>query len=145
MALAARWADLFGRRVAAGRQVALIHGDVHALGNVLVADGPASSRFGLIDWTQAKRGIGAHDLMCLLVGLPSDDRRHRDTPVIAWYHATLLANGVTGYTAGQCEWDFRFSVLTNLWHAVFQDSPRWLATTMQVVDARDCRALLAEG
>ena len=144
-ALATQWADLFGQRVADGHNVTLIHGDMHALGNVFVADDPAEPRFSIIDWTQAKRGIGVHDLMYLLVGLPSDDRRQRDTPVIARYHVALLANGVTGYIAEQCEWDFRFSALTNLWQAVFQDSPRWLATTMQVVDAWDCRALLAEG
>ena len=118
VALAAQWADLFGERVADGRQVTLIHGDMHALGNIFVTDDPAAPRFSIIDWTQAKRGIGVHDLMYLLVGLPSDDRRRRDEVVLARYHAALLANGVTDYTAEQCDWDFRFSALTNLWQAV---------------------------
>lgn len=141
-ALSSAWPGFFEKRVAGGRAITLLHGDLHLLGNVFVSKAGVAGGVRLIDWAQAKRGLGPHDLMYLLLAADVPDRAERDTRLLRRYHEGLLAAGVSGYTWAQCLWDYRFSVLTNVWQAVFQDSPQWLRKTLAVVQAWESVALL---
>lgn len=141
-ALSSYWPDLFRTRVVNSHAITLLHGDLHLLGNVFLAKKGIAGGVKLIDWTQAKRGLGPHDLMYLLLSVDVPDRVGRDTRLLRRYHEGLLAKGVSGYAWAQCVWDYRFSMLTNLWQSIFQNSLRWLRKTKEVVRVWECEALL---
>lgn len=134
--LANRWADRFRVRVERGAAITLIHGDFHLLGNVFLAQAPTvMPPIKVLDWTQAKRGLGPHDLMYMLLAVDAPDRVARDTHLLRRYHAGLQAAGCTQYDWDQCLWDYRFSLLTNLFQTLFQDSVYWFRKTAEVVQA----------
>jgi hypothetical protein len=136
------WAPRFVERTAAGRALTLIHADFHCFGNVLFA--PGHSRPRVIDWSELKPGLGPHDVAYCLMGLPCVDRARRDDVLMRRYWEGLCAAGIRDYAWPLCQWDHRFSVLTNLFQAVFQGSAVWFRKTAAVVNALDARAALAE-
>lgn len=137
-----RWATRFSERID-HRCLTLLHGDFHLLGNVFIARQPdAASPIKVIDWGQAKRGLGPHDLMFALLSVDAADRRSRDLALLRRYHQRLLARGVRHYGWDQCLWDYRFSLLTNIYQSIFQESLRWFRRTLEVVDLWEAHALL---
>jgi Ecdysteroid kinase-like family len=126
------WGKLFLERTRDSRQITLLHGDFHLTGNSFFRFHDPM-RIKLIDWAQHKRGIGAHDLMYMLLSAEDQGRLERDEHFIARYHAKLLEAGVTGYALEACRWDYRFCLLSNLFQSVFQNSPRWLRRNLHVV------------
>lgn len=141
--LDAGWAPAFIERTANHRGVTLLHGDLHLLGNVFVARQPdAASPIKVIDWGQVKRGLGPHDLMFALLSVDAADRRSRDLELLRRYHQRLLARGVTDYGWEQCLWDYRFSLLTNVYQSIFQVSLRWFRRTLEVVERWEAHELL---
>ena len=140
--LARRWEEVFRGRTQAMKEVTLIHGDFHLLGNVFFARADSLS-LKAIDWAQAKPGLGPHDLMYALISAPAHDRLARDTSLLKCYHTELRARGVAGYSWAQCLWDYRFSLLTNLWQAILQNSLHWFRKTVELVGMWESEALLA--
>ncbi len=140
--LAHRWEEVFRGRTRAMQDITLIHGDFHLLGNVFFARAHGSS-LKVIDWAQAKPGLGPHDLMYALISAPTQDRVVRDTALLKRYHAELSEQGVAGYSWTQCLWDYRFSLLTNLWQAVLQNSLYWFRKTSELVNIWESDSLLA--
>ncbi|WP_208729706.1 phosphotransferase family protein [Corallococcus exercitus] len=138
----AAWAPRFVERTAAGRGMTLIHADFHCFGNVLFV--PGAPRPRVIDWSEIKPGLGPHDLAYCLMGLPCVDRARRDDALMRRYWEGLCAAGIRDYSWPLCQWDHRFSVLTNLFQAVFQGSEVWFRKTAAAVDALDACAALAE-
>lgn len=135
-----RWEHQFQARVADGRAITLIHGDLHFLGNVFfTADDP---RPKVIDWSELKPGLGPHDLAYCLSVVPTGDRLARDRELLRHYWEALRAAGVDDYSWDLCEWDFRFSVLSNLFQSVFQRSVRWYRTSLAAIDVLDARTTL---
>jgi len=132
-AMCENWARLFAQRVTAGQALTLLHGDLHVMGNVFLSRRGAPGGVKFIDWTQAKRGLGPHDLMYLLLSIETPDRASRDTALLRRYHSALVQNGIRNYSWAQCLWDYRFSLLTNLWQAIFQESVHWFRTTLDIV------------
>lgn len=138
-----RWAPLFSARTARDRGLTLIHGDFHLLGNVFIAkDATNPYPIKVIDWGQAKRGLGPHDLMFALLAVEAPDRPSRDLELLRRYHQRLLSLGIQGYTWDQCLWDFRISLLTNVFQSVFQGSLHWFRRTHDVVESWKARDLL---
>jgi phosphotransferase family enzyme len=136
------WEHQFLARVADGRAITLIHGDLHFLGNVFfAADDP---RPKVIDWSELKPGLGPHDLAYSLSVVPAGDRLDRDRQLLRRYWEALRAAGVDDYSWELCEWDFRFSMMSNLFQSVFQRSVRWYRTSLAAIDALDARATLIE-
>ncbi len=126
------WEALFLARTRDSRQITLLHGDFHLAGNSFFSPyDPA--RIKLIDWAQHKRGIGAHDLMYMLLSAEDQGRLERDEHFIGLYYAKLLEAGVTDYDLDACRWDYRFCLLSNLFQSIFQNSPRWLRRNLEVV------------
>ncbi|MCB0080068.1 MAG: hypothetical protein KDE47_04020 [Caldilineaceae bacterium] len=131
--LSVKWIELFAARVANGRALTLLHGDFHVLGNVFAAQLGDRRVLKIIDWSEAKRGLGPHDLMYMLLAIDVDDRYKRDLRVLQRYHRGFQVAGVTDYEWEQCLWNYRFSLLTSLFQPLFQDSVRWFKKTMEVV------------
>jgi hypothetical protein len=139
-----QWAAAFRDRLARHRDLTLLHGDFHLLGNVFMAKASSTvSPIKVIDWGQAKRGLGPHDLMYALLSVEVPDRRSRDLELLRRYHQRLLARGSRGYAWEQCLWDYRFSLLTNVFQSVFQGSLRWFRRTCDVVESWKASELLA--
>lgn len=136
------WPEKFAARTLSGENLTLLHGDLHLLGNVFVPRSDPAKGVRIIDWTQAKRGLGPHDLMYMLLVVHSENRRERDLIYLQQYHAGLIQAGVEGYSWEQCLWDYRFSLLTNLWQSIFQSSVRWLQHTLEVVKVWEAQGLL---
>jgi hypothetical protein len=138
-----QWAAPFIERTARQRGLTLLHGDFHLLGNVFIAkDSTNRHPIKVIDWGQAKRGLGPHDLMYALLSVEVPDRQSRDLKLLHRYHQHLLELGVHGYAWEQCLWDYRFSLLTNVFQSVFQGSLHWFRRTLGVVEAWKARELL---
>lgn len=94
------------------------------------------------DWSELKPGLGPHDLAYCLFSVPSSDRRARDLSLLRRYWEGLRAAGIESYSWDLCQWDYRFSILTNLFQAVFQRSLAWFRKTAAVAAELDCRAAL---
>lgn len=135
------WGRVFRSRLQSAHQLTLLHGDFHLLGNIFFAragDAPPK----VIDWAQAKPGLGPHDLMYALLSADAPDRLARDTALLKRYYDELSKGGVKGYSWAQCLWDYRFSLLTNLWQSVFQGSLGWFRKTSDVVSIWESEGLL---
>lgn len=139
------WQPNFQQRIVKGHAITLIHGDVHLLGNVFFAnEATTEPKLKLIDWTQAKRGLGVHDLMYALLSVEAPDRVARDKKFIERYYQGLLAAGIRHYSWEQCLWDYRFSLLSNVFQSVFQDSVSWFRKTCEVIDVWQAQAILVQ-
>ncbi len=205
------WETMFTQRIAQGH-LTLIHGDLHPLGNIFLTHeyftAPSPSSFSnssslpscaspssaplssntstpvIIDWAQCKLGIGAHDIMYLLLSARCENRIARDTHLLRMYH-TILMREITNanahstssakckttnailtnspsettnahtisssaiplqevYTFEQCVWDFRFSMLTNMFQSIFQDSMKWLCVNIEVVHEWNCKLIVSK-
>jgi hypothetical protein len=130
-ALSARWEDRFVARVTKGN-ITIIHGDLHPLGNVWVTK---TGTPVIIDWAQIKLGLGPHDIMYLLLSLQTDNRIERDTGLLRMYYEELIASGKVSadYSFDQCLWDFKFSLVTNLFQSIFQNSFKWFNVNLKVI------------
>jgi aminoglycoside phosphotransferase (APT) family kinase protein len=136
------WEQQFLRRVASGKAITLIHGDFHFLGNVFFR--PGDVRPKVIDWSEAKPGLGPHDLAYCLTVVPADDRLARDRVLLRQYWDGLREAGVRDYSWELCEWDYRFSAISNLFQSVFQRSAKWYRKSLAEIEALGSREILAE-
>jgi phosphotransferase family enzyme len=127
------WESQFRRRVGEGRVLTLIHGDFHFLGNVFFSG--TDPRPKVIDWSELKPGLGPHDLAYSLAVIPTADRL---TLLRRYWEALSLDD----YSWDLCQWDFRFSLLSNLFQSVFQRSPRWYHTSLAAIDSANARSTL---
>jgi hypothetical protein len=124
--LAGAWPGLIAARSALGH-VTLIHGDFHLVGNVFLKAGAPPRA---VDWSEAKPGLGPHDLAYALISQATPDRASRDDTLVARYHARLLAAGVQAYPLDQALWDYRLALLTNLFQAARQSNLTWMRKTL---------------
>lgn len=127
------WESQFRWRVGAGRALTLIHGDFHFLGNVFFTG--TDPRPKVIDWSELKPGLGPHDLAYSLAAVPTADR----LALLRRYWEALAADD---YSWDLCEWDFRFSVISNLFQSVFQRSVHWYRVSLAAIESADARATL---
>lgn len=133
--LVTAWERQFHARVADGRALTLIHGDFHFLGNIFFTIGDPRPK--VIDWSELKPGLGPHDLAYCLSVLPTADR----DGLLRRYWEAL---GVRDYSWELCHWDFRFSVIGNLFQSVFQHSVKWYRTSLAAIERFDGRSALTE-
>jgi hypothetical protein len=131
------WERQFRTRAGAGRALTLIHGDFHFLGNVFFTGTDARPK--VIDWSELKPGLGPHDLAYCLSVVPSDDRPARDRALLRRYWQLLA---VEDYSWELCEWDFRFSLISNLFQSVFQQSVHWYRISLTAIETLDATSTL---
>ena len=85
----------------------LVHGDFRA-DNFAFQPTSDGDGFVVFDWQTARRSRGARDVAYFLQGsMPTAARRELEKPLIDLYHATLVADGVTGYGQDELMRDVR--------------------------------------
>jgi hypothetical protein len=93
------------------RDVTLIHGDAHT-GNLMLPHDLAHGRVILVDWQLWDIYLATFDLAFLMALHWSPQRRALlEQPLLRHYHATLLAQGVAGYTWDDLWRDYRQAVI----------------------------------
>ena len=96
----------------------LLHGDFH-LHNLLFDGAGGARSLTVIDWQACCRGRATRDLAHFLVtGLPTDRRRAHEPDLLRLYHTNLMENGVREYSFAQCLYDYRFTMLDELYFLV---------------------------
>ncbi len=141
----AAWPALFLNRIAAGKALTFIHGDF-GLWNIYLPHNPETHRLCFLDWETYKRSIGVYDLAYMLItaGYAGDpDMRDRvEAQLLRRYHDGLLARGVTDYHWDDCIYDYRLSVIANLFPPIGWQRPGALQTAIDVFHKWDCAELL---
>jgi len=90
--LRAKMPELIDKRLRAGKNITVVHGDLHP-GNVLLPrDNAGQGMF--VDLEAVRMGLGAEDL-AMLLGLHLAPDRERAMPLLERYHRRLNMNGYT--------------------------------------------------
>lgn len=117
----AAWPSLFLNRISAGKALTFIHGDF-GLWNIYLPRDPETHRLCFLDWETYKRSLGVYDLAYMLITADylgdCDMRNQVEAQLLRRYHDGLLANGVTNYDWDDCTYDYRLSVVANLFPPV---------------------------
>ncbi|MCY3914231.1 MAG: phosphotransferase [Chloroflexi bacterium] len=88
----------------------LLHGDFRPDNVMFAADG-AGTPAAFVDWQVMLRGPGLMDVAYFLVSATErDSRRAVERDVLRAYREALARRGVTGYTAEQCQTDYRLAM-----------------------------------
>jgi hypothetical protein len=89
----------------------VVHGDFR-MDNLFFGHGVGQEALIAVDWQGALRGRATQDIAYFLTGsIPTDIRRANERDLINQWHAGLVANGVTGYSANDAWEDYRKAVL----------------------------------
>ncbi len=106
------------KRYLGQRPRTFLHGDFH-LHNLMFDSGSGTRAVAVIDWQACSRGRATRDVVHFLVtGLPPDRRRAHERNLLQLYHTTLTEHGARGYSFEQCLYDYRFTMLDELWFLV---------------------------
>ena len=133
-----------------GRNLTIVHGDAHVWNAFVRRNGDDAAL--LLDWEDWSLGIATDDLAYMMAMHWYPDRRRRmEKALLDCYHATLLAQGVSGYDRPTLDEDYRWSVLWQItrpiWQEAFNVPARvwWnnLERAFLAIDDLDCRDLLA--
>ena len=135
------WPALCRRRLEAGKGLTFMHVDFH-LRNVLLPRDPETHGVSIHDWEGLARGVGVTDLAHLLATsmLPAPYWRALEEPLLARYHAALVAGGVEGYSLDDCRDDYRLSLVA-LMPQAFGGGP-FHRSVLSAFRAWDCEELL---
>ena len=139
------WPSLFLNRISAGKALTFIHGDF-GMWNIYLPRDPKTHRLCILDWETYKRSIGVYDLAYMLItadywGEP-DIRNQVEAQLLRRYHDGLLARGVTEYDWEDCRYDYRLSVIANLFPPVGWQRLRALHAAITAFRKWDCADLL---
>ena len=132
------------------RHMTLAHGDAHSW-NFLLPRAGVSDAVRIFDFDQWRINVPTNDLAYMMATQWYPERRQAlERALLNRYHETLLAHGVSGYTRGALDQDYRWSVLLhitkpiwqwsiNLWPVVWWNN---LERVMLAVDDLGCEELL---
>ncbi len=106
------------KRYLGQRPQTFLHGDFH-LNNLLFDSAPGERKVTVIDWQACSRGRSTRDVAHFLItGLTPDNRNAHDLELLKQYHTTLLEHGVQAYSLEQCIFDYRFTMLEEMYFLV---------------------------
>ncbi len=133
--------DAFLARISSEQNITLLHGDAH-LYNVFYPRNSDTHDLILYDWETYKRGLGAYDLAYLLIHGTSK-RRELEERLMNFYFDGLKKNGITNYSWGEFEYDFRLSVIACvfcpiIWKRIFS-----MKNAIDAFEDWNCDELLA--
>ena len=123
------------------RHATIIHGDAHMWNCVLPRDPPQGARF--FDWDAWRVDVATSDLAYMMAMHWHPERRqHYESPLLDFYHRTLVAHGVAHYDRRALADDYRRSALTLLRRPVWQWSMKippvvWWSNLERIVMAID--------
>lgn len=132
------------------RHVTIAHGDAHTW-NFLLPRAGVTDTVRIFDFDQWRINVPTNDLAYMMATQWYPERRQAlERPLLHRYHDTLIAQGVTGYTRGTLDQDYRWSVLWHVTKPVWQWSINippviwWnnLERVMMAVDDLGCEELL---
>ena len=142
--------DRLFERYRSRRHVTIAHGDAHIWNFLLPRDGVNDS-VRIIDFDQWRINVPTGDLAYMMATQWYPERRQAlERPLLNQYHETLIACGVTGYSRGALDQDYRRSVLWHITKPVWQWSVNipplvwWnnLERVMMAVEDLGCEELL---
>jgi aminoglycoside phosphotransferase (APT) family kinase protein len=142
-------APLLHKRYREATNITLAHGDAHVWNCFLPRNGSDDVRW--FDWEGWRIRSPTSDLAYMMAVFWYPERRQRlERALLDHYHEVLLENGVSGYTRGDMQEDYRLSVLWHTATPVFQAGMKlppmiwWnnLQNIMAAVDDLGCRELL---
>ncbi len=112
--------DVQARRLAAGRNLTLIHDDPHA-GNFLYPRNPAAHRLLVIDWKSWSIQPGAADLAHMMGVFWFPERRARlEQILLRRYFERLVEKGITGYAWEDLWLDYRLAICNLMFYPAWQ-------------------------
>jgi len=102
------------------RHVSIVHGDAHTWNFLLPRAGVADT-VRIFDFDLWGINVPTNDLAYMMAIQWYPERRQAlERALLNRYHETLLAHGVTGYTRGALDQDYRWSVLWHITKPVWQ-------------------------
>jgi aminoglycoside phosphotransferase (APT) family kinase protein len=102
------------------RHVSITHGDAHTWNFLLPRAGVADT-VRIFDFDLWGINVPTSDLAYMMAMQWYPERRQAlERPLLNLYHETLIAHGVTGYTRGALDQDYRSSVLWHITKPVWQ-------------------------
>ena len=111
--LVREFAGIFERGAASA--ATLVHGDFR-IENFLFGEPGTADEVVFIDWQLSGYGSGLRDMAYFVSqGFDPNERREVEDDLIAAYHASLAAHGVTGYSLARCREDYRLGLLWSLY------------------------------
>ncbi|WP_027549916.1 phosphotransferase [Bradyrhizobium sp. Cp5.3] len=102
------------------RNVSIAHGDAH-IWNFLLPRAGVADVVRIFDFDQWRINVPTGDLAYMMATQWYPERRQAlERPLLNRYYETLIAHGVTGYTRGALDQDYRRSVLWHITKPVWQ-------------------------
>lgn len=102
------------------RPMTVIHGDAHVW-NCFIPKPGVSAQEKWFDWDNSRVDLGASDLAYMMAVHWYPERRRRfESSLLDTYHDALVAAGITGYTRGDLQDDYRLAVLRQMSTPVWQ-------------------------
>lgn len=113
----AAWPNLYNSRIKSGRNLTLIHGDCH-WENTFIPCRSYQDHARLIDWESQKRGLAAFDVSYMTISARSVEHRRQIEPAIIKDYLELLQRFGVYISREQFEYDYRLSIIANLFVAI---------------------------
>lgn len=132
------------------RHVTIAHGDAH-IWNFLLPRSGVTDTVRIFDFDQWRINVPTGDLAYMMATQWYPERRQAlERSLLNLYHETLIAHGVSGYTRGALDQDYRSSVLWHITKPVWQWSVNippviwWnnLERVMMAVEDLGCEEIL---
>lgn len=132
------------------RHLSITHDDAH-IWNFLLPRAGVADTVRIFDFDLWSINVPTHDLAYMMAMHWYPERRQAlERPLLNVYHDTLIESGITGYTRGALDRDYRWAVLWQITRPVWQwsiDIPRviwWnnLERVFAAVDDLGCEELL---
>ncbi|MHB0771017.1 phosphotransferase [Bradyrhizobium sp. 5.13L] len=102
------------------RHMSITHGDAHTWNFLLPRAGVADT-VRIFDFDLWSINVPTNDLAYLMAMHWYPERRQAlERPLLGFYHDTLIESGITGYTRGALDRDYRWSVLWQITRPVWQ-------------------------
>ncbi|BBO09443.1 MULTISPECIES: phosphotransferase [Bradyrhizobium] len=102
------------------RHLSIAHGDAHTW-NFLLPRADIADTVRIFDFDQWRINVPTHDLAYMMATQWYPERRQTlERLLLNCYHETLISHGVSGYTRGALDQDYRRSVLWHITKPVWQ-------------------------
>lgn len=112
--------DGLSQRYHSRRHLSITHGDAHVWNFLLPRAGVADT-VRIFDFDLWSINVPTHDLAYMIAMHWYPERRQAlERPLLNLYHDTLIESGITGYTRGALDRDYRLAVLWQITRPVWQ-------------------------
>ncbi|UWU76806.1 ecdysteroid 22-kinase family protein [Bradyrhizobium huanghuaihaiense] len=112
--------ERLSQRYHSRRDLSITHGDAHTWNFMLPRAGVADT-VRIFDFDLWSINVPTHDLAYMMAMHWYPERRQAlERPLLNLYHDTLMESGITGYTRGALDRDYRWAVLWQITRPVWQ-------------------------